>query len=151
MTIKPTYEELEQKVKDLEEEAAGRKHAEEALIETQLRYRDLIESAHDLIQSVRPDGSFAFVNPAWLETLGYGEEELPSLNLFDIIHPDSLQHCQETFSKTMSGQRVTDIQATFYAKDGREVYMEGGASPCFIEGEVIATHAIFRDHSENAG
>ena len=149
MTIKPTYEELEQKVKDLEEEAAGRKHAEEALIETQLRYRDLIESAHDLIQSVRPDGSFAFVNPAWLETLGYGEEELPSLNLFDIIHPDSLQHCQEAFSKIMSGQRVTDIQATFYAKDGREVYVEGGASPRFIEGEVIATHAIFRDLSEH--
>ena len=148
MVRKPTYEELAQRVKDLEGEAAGRKHAEEALIETQLRYRDLIESAHDLIQSVRPDGSFAFVNPAWLETLGYGEEELPSLNLFDIIHPDSLQHCREAFSKTMSGQRVTDIEATFYAKDGREVYVEGSASPRFIEGEVMATHAIFRDLSK---
>jgi len=64
MVKKPTYEELEQRAKDLEEEAAERKHAEEALIETQLRYRDLIENAHDLIQSVRPDGSFAFVNRA---------------------------------------------------------------------------------------
>ena len=148
MARKPTYEELEQKVKALEKAEAERKRSQEALKETEGRYRDLIESAHDMIQSIRPDGSFGFVNRAWLETLGYGEEELPSLNLFDIIHPDSLQHCQQVFSKIMTGQRVTDVQATFVAKDGREVYVEGGASPRLIRGEVLATHAIFRDISE---
>ena len=119
MARKPTYEELEQRVKALDKAEAERKRSQEALKETEGRYRDLIENAHDMIQSIRPDGSFAFVNRAWLETLGYGEEELPSLNLFDIIHPDSLQHCQQAFSKIMTGQRVTDIQATFVAKDGR--------------------------------
>jgi len=148
MTKKPTYEELEQKVRNLKEGALGRVRAEEALRESEERYRSLIENAHDMIQSVRPDGSFEFVNRAWLETLGYTEAELASLNLFDIIHPDSLQHCQEAFSNIMAGQRVTDIQATFVAKDGKAVSVEGSVSPRFIEGKVIATHGIFRDISE---
>jgi PAS domain S-box-containing protein len=41
MVKKPTYEELEQRVKDLEEEAAGRKHAEEAL-ERRLSYEQML-------------------------------------------------------------------------------------------------------------
>jgi len=64
MARKPTYEELEQRVKQLGEEAVEGKRYQEALKETEERYRDLIESAHDLIQSVRPDGSFVFVNRA---------------------------------------------------------------------------------------
>ncbi len=148
MAKKPTYEELEQRIKELEDEAERHKVQLRSLEETQGRYRDLIEGAHDLIQSVRPDGSFAFVNRAWLEALGYCEEELPSLNLFDVIHPDSLQHCQEIFSEIMAGQRVADIEAIFVAKSGNAVYVEGTASPRLIEGKVLATHAIFRDISE---
>ena len=94
MTKKPTYEELEQNVRDLEEEALEHDRAEEALCECEERYRNLIDNAHDMIQRVRPDGSFDSVNRAWLETLGHTEADLPSLNLFNIIHPDSLQHCQ---------------------------------------------------------
>jgi two-component system cell cycle sensor histidine kinase/response regulator CckA len=148
MAKKPTYDELEKRVKELEKEIHEHKQNQEALKETEERYRDLIENAHDLIQSVRPDGSFVFVNRAWLETLGYSEEELPTLNLFDIIHPDSLQHCQEVFSKVMAGQRVHDFQATLVCKNGKVLYIEGSASPRIIEGKVLATHAILRDISE---
>jgi len=148
MTKKPTYEELEKRIKDLAKETAALKRSDEELKESEERYCYLIESAHDMIQSIRSDGSFEFVNRAWLEALGYTEGELPSLNLFDIIHPDSLQHCQEVFSKIMAGQRVTDIQAVFVVKDGKAISVEGSASPRFIGGKFVATHAIFRDNIE---
>jgi DNA-binding NtrC family response regulator len=47
-----------------------RKQARESLQESEERYRNLIESTYDLIQSVAPDGRFLFVNRAWQETLG---------------------------------------------------------------------------------
>ena len=75
-----------------------RKQAEEGLRESEERYRDLFENANDLIQSVAPDGSLVYVNRAWRETLGYSEEEIPGLSLFDVIHPDSQGHCIEVFN-----------------------------------------------------
>jgi two-component system, cell cycle sensor histidine kinase and response regulator CckA len=148
MIAKPTYKELEQKVRSLEEETLGHKRTEASLHESEIRYRSLIENAHDMIQSVKPDGSFDFVNRSWLDTLGYTRADLAFLNLFNIIHPDSLQHCQEAFSKIMNGRRVRNIQATFVTKDGRSVSVEGGVTPRFIEGKIVATHGIFRDISE---
>ncbi len=47
------------------------------LIESEARFRAVIENASDMIQSVLPDGTFEFVNRAWLERLGYTDEELP--------------------------------------------------------------------------
>ncbi len=125
-----------------------RKRAEGKLRESEERYRNLFESSHDMIQSVTPDGHFIFVNQAWLETMGYTKAELPELNLFKIIHPDSLPHCRETFSKVMAGEVVTNIQATFVAKDGRLVQVEGNAAGRYVGGELYATQGIFRDITE---
>jgi PAS domain S-box-containing protein len=125
--------------------AIERKRAQEALRDSEERYRDIIESAHDMIQNVKPDGHFEFVNRAWLETLGYTGTELSALNISDIIHPDSLPHCREIFSKIMAGKAVTGIQATFVTKDGRQVFVEGNATPRYLEGKVVGTHAFFRD------
>ena len=121
---------------------------QELLVEKENRYNDLIENAYDLIQSVKPDGSFDFVNRAWLQTLGYSEAELPSLNLNDIIHSDSKKHCQEAFARIVKGERISDLQATFITKDGRSILIEGSAFPRFIGDKMVATHGIFRDITE---
>ena len=71
------------------------KKIEEAHRETEQRYREIIENAHDIIQSTRPDGTLAFVNQAWHEALGYTKADLHSLNLFDIIHPMQTMHMKD--------------------------------------------------------
>ena len=125
-----------------------RKRAEEALRESEKRYRDLIESTYDMIQSVAPDGRFVFVNRAWLETLGYTEAELPSQNLWKIIHPESLPHCQKVFSRVMDGEPIRNVQATFVTKDGKSILVEGNATGRYVGGKLVATHGFFRDITE---
>jgi sigma-B regulation protein RsbU (phosphoserine phosphatase) len=124
------------------------KRAQEAQRESEERYRELIESAHDIIQSIQPDGSLSFVNHAWHKILGYTETDLASINLFDIIHADSLQHCMELFSKVMTGQSMNNIPVILVAKDGTKVSVEGNVSPRIIDGKVVSTHGIFRDVTE---
>ena len=118
---------------------------EEAHRETEQRYHEIIENAHDIIQSTRPDGTLAFVNQAWHEALGYTKAELQSLKLSDIIHSDALPQYLKLFARVLAGQRVTEIPATFVTKNGRKIFVEGNVSPRILEGNVISTHGIFRN------
>jgi len=130
------------------EDINERKLALEALRESEERYRDLFENATDLIQSVRPDGTFAYVNRAWMQTLGYTHEDLPRLRLMDIIHPDCRAQCEEIFHRVLSGESVSGIQADFVTSRGERITVEGNVSCRFEKGEPVATRAILRDVTE---
>lgn len=118
------------------------------LIESEARYRAVIENASDMIQSVRPDGTFEFVNQSWLDTLGYTAEEVEQLSIWDVVHPDSLEHCQELFMAVMQGQSAEKVRMIFRMKEGRPVPAEGSVTLRIVDGEIIASHAFFRDISE---
>lgn len=122
--------------------------AREALRESEAKYRDLFENANDLIQSVTPEGRFLYVNRAWNEALGYDDDELSELNLFDIIHPASRAGCRESFDRVLAGERLDNVETVFVTKDGREVVVEGSASCRFDEGRPVSTRGIFRDVTE---
>ncbi len=143
-----TEKELRERERALQSDIATRKKTEEALRESEERYRILIENAHDMIQSVAPDGRFVFVNSAWCSTLGYTREEVRTLTLFDVLHPDCKTHCSEIFRRVMSGEPVDNVAVTFVGKDGRCIDAEGNVSVRSVGGKVIATQGIFRDVTE---
>jgi len=121
---------------------------ETALRESEARYRDILESSHDLVQSVRPDGTFDFVNQAWLRRLGYTAAEVQGLSVFDVICPDLIPNCKALFGRIMNGESVPDHETAFLAKDGSRVVLQGSMIPRISAGKVVATHAFFRDITE---
>jgi PAS domain S-box-containing protein len=125
--------------------AIERKQAETALRESEERYRDLFENATDLIQSVGPDGKYRFTNRHWRETLGYSEDEIARLTMFEVLAPESHDYCRQLFAKLMHGGHVVCADATFLAKDGRRVFVEGNLSCSFKDGKPVATRGFFRD------
>ena len=52
MTSRPSYEELEQRVRELEKKAVGRKKAEEALRESEARKRAILDASIDRLRYV---------------------------------------------------------------------------------------------------
>jgi PAS domain S-box-containing protein len=121
---------------------------EQAMRESEKKYRDLIEGAYDMIQTLTPDGRLLSVNHAWLHTLGYTEAEVPQLTIFDIIHPDNIALCQNVLARLRKGESVTNLAVTFVTKDGRAIPVEGNATALLRNGEVVASHGFFRDVSE---
>lgn len=121
-----------------------RKHAEEALLESEERYRDLFENANDLIQSVTSYGKFIYVNRAWCETLGYSEAEVASLNMFEIIHPEYQQYCRSYFCRVLAGEKI-EIQIAFLTKQGEKIILEGNINCKFVDNKPVATRGIFRN------
>ena len=125
-----------------------RKRMETALRESGEQYRDLFESASDLIQFVRPDGHFLLVNPAWRATFGYSAEEVEQLTIFDLIDPTCANHCMETFQRVLEQGRVDRIDAAFVAKNGDKIMIQGAANCRYEDGKPQVTRCIFRNVTE---
>jgi diguanylate cyclase (GGDEF)-like protein/PAS domain S-box-containing protein len=121
------------------------KEYEKKLQESEELYRDLFENSTDLIQCISPDGSFIYVNNSWRKTLGYDDNEIDKLNIFDLIKPDCIDECMEKFKRILTGEHLDHIETTFISKDGREILLEGNVNCKFEDGLPTSTRGIFRD------
>ena len=61
------------------------KRAEEALLETQLIYRAMVEQSNDGITIANIDGRYSMVNEAFCKMTGYTEDELLNMRVFDLF------------------------------------------------------------------
>jgi len=113
---------------------------------TAAMYKDFVDNARDLIQCVDSEGKFIFVNQAWLTTLGYASNEIDKITLWDIIHPDSMEHCMAVFEQVLTGKTYGEVEAVFVAKDGTGITVEGNVGVKLDEnGRFEYTRGIFRD------
>ena len=87
-----------------------RKLAEEALRESEEKYKTVVESSHDMIFMVNLEGTFLFTNEATRTTLGYSEEEIRATDGFSLIHPDDSEAVRARFSRLAEGKREDNIR-----------------------------------------
>ena len=57
--------------------------------------RFLADTSEGLISTLGLDGSILYTNAAWSAQLGYSATEALELNLLDVLHPDSHDHCKD--------------------------------------------------------
>lgn len=127
------------------EKEQTRLQTEKALIESEERFVDLFDNTNDLIQCVAPDGSLTYTNRTWRRIMGYSEVEIRSLNLLDLLHPDSMVCCQDRFSRLMNGESMNCIDFKFVSKSGETVYLSGDCGSIIREGGVVSTRGIFKN------
>ncbi len=87
-----------------------RKKAEEALRESEEKYRLVVENASEAI-FVAQDGMLKFVNPKTLELIGYSEHELTSRPFTEFIHPDDRAMVVERHERRIRGQHPPSVYA----------------------------------------
>jgi PAS domain S-box-containing protein len=85
-----------------------RKKAEEALIESEEKYRTVIENANDAIVILQGK-EFKYFNPKTCELTGYSEKELYSKPFLEIIHPDDQKTIIDMYVRRQSGEIVDEI------------------------------------------
>ena len=86
-----------------------RKRAEEALRESEERFRSTFEEAAIGMTMNGLDGRFLKVNRSLCEMLGYSEEELLATTFLAIVHPDDLGEAVDRMGQMMEGE-VEDFQ-----------------------------------------
>lgn len=146
MAKKPTYEELEQRVHELDEEAVKRKQAEEALRESEERFRLLYERAPLGYQSLDEHGHLLEVNQAWLDTLGYTREEVIGKSFGDFLHPDWVDHFKQNFSRFKADGESRGVEFKMMKKDGSLIMVAfNGKIGRDEKGDFKQTHCILHD------
>jgi PAS domain S-box-containing protein len=127
----------------------GTKRTDEALRESQERYRLLVTKANDIIYRTDAMGRFTFVNPVAMRIMKYSERELLERRFVDLIHPDYQAAAERFYGR----QFIRQQSSTYYeflalAKDGREVWIGQNVQVLLQDSKVIGFQAVARDITE---
>jgi PAS domain S-box-containing protein len=124
-----------------------RKHAEEALRQSEARYRDLFENASDIIYTHDLKGNYTSANQAARRILGYGPEEFLRMNYRDVVDPESLPAAEENFrKKTVNGVEATPpYEIRVRAKDGTPFWFEVTSRVLRDNGIAVGVHGSARN------
>jgi PAS domain S-box-containing protein len=139
MTEKPTYEELENRIQELELVEYSFKRAEMALQESEGRYRAVVEDMPGLICSFLPGGEITFVNKAYCEYFSETFEELVGTNFLSLI-PESEQ---KAVMDNISGLK---IESPTQAHEHRVIAPNGD-----IRWQRWTNRALFDDQGKTVG
>jgi len=145
MAEKPTYKELEQRIKELEKEAVEHTQAKEALKETEQKYQHLTESLLDTVYEFDREGRFTYVNEAGTRMFGYSKEEiLNGLRVQDTMVEDVRDLSQGVISEIFKGN-TTVGERTFLRKDGAHFIGEIHSGPIYKGNDVVGVRGVLRD------
>jgi PAS domain S-box-containing protein len=129
------------------EDITERKRAEEALQESEEKYRNLVERANDGIVIIQ-DRVVKYMNPRLAKMWGGTVEELMGTLFSDYIHPDELPQTVARYERRMAGEDVPPIYETVLRhKDGSRLYAELNAGTITYQGKP-ADLVIVRDITE---
>ena len=149
MDRKPTYEELQQRIKELEKEALRCQWVQEALKESEERYRDLYENAPNAYFSVRAyDGSILECNAAAPRLLGYDKETIIGMKVFDLYADTRYgrSEAQDVFKRFKAGESIRDAELQMKHKNGQPVWISLSVEPVRDrEGRVIESRSMVMD------
>ncbi len=125
------------------------KLAEEALRESEILYRDLVETSQDLIWQCDSEGKYIYLNIAWEDVFGFKVEEMLGKSFTEFQIPEYAERDMKEFARLLEGGTVKEFETVHIGKDGREINLAFSAK--FVEdddGNIIGTMGTAHDITE---
>ncbi len=127
------------------QDISERKHYEEALRESEARYRAMVETAQEGVWFVDARQRTSFINPRMASMLGYQTDEVLGRSLFDFCLPEDLEAVRNRLQIQQQGV-PTEWELRFVRCDGSHLWAHGQANAIFSPtGEYLGALAMVQD------
>lgn len=124
-TSEMQFKELKETYQAYRGEIIDRVQAEEALNESEKKYRNILNSMEDGYYEVDLSGNLTFINPAFCKHLGYSKEELVGMNNRQFMTEDTAQKVFTTFNEVYrTGKPALAFDWETVTKDGTRKFVE---------------------------
>ena len=123
-----------------------RKATEKMLIQAEARYRDLVETAHDLVWSMDNKGRWTYLNNAVSNIYGYGAEDMLFKHYSDYQLPESRDRDLSAMESILAGKELVGYETVHVDKDGNHKNISFNAKPTLnSDGSVAYITGTARD------
>jgi len=130
------------------EDITERKKMEEALKESEERYRSLVENSRDSIVIIDLKGNVQFANKYTEELTGYTREEGLGMNVREITPLRYVPKILNMLKEAITGKPIPYFESVIRKKDGTLIPVESGGQAVFKDGKVVGIQIITRDIAE---
>lgn len=123
-----------------------RKATEKMLIQAEARYRDLVETAHDLVWSMDNKGRWTYLNKAVTNIYGYQADEMLFKHYSDYQLPESRDRDLSALETILNGNEVVGYETVHLNKKGEQIHISFNAKPTMnTDGSVAYITGTARD------
>jgi len=131
--------------------AAGelqRKKAEDALRDSEQRYRAIMENAYDLIVEINNQGHCQYVSPNCQAVLGHDSADMLGKSFFDFVHPEERQRLVDSFHSHMGLLEKFDMLCRLQTKQAEWRWFESHIHPFRTSIGTVMGVIVTRDITE---
>lgn len=136
MNKKPTYEELEKKVKELENELT--------------KFKFIAENSNDYIGFRDSSGKLVYSTSSFIESLGYSNQDYldGKITMKDYVHPDDYELVFEKFQLAMKGEEIAPLEYKAVSKNNEIRNLSVSSKPFWHNNKFEGLLASIKDITE---
>lgn len=126
-----------------------RKKTEDALRDSEQRYRAIVENAYDLIIEISNEGECHYISPNCQAVLGYEAADLIGKSFFDFVYPEERQALAAAFHSNIGALQEIDITCRLQTKRGEWRWCESHVHPFRTSMGTVKGVIVTRDITEH--
>lgn len=125
--------------------AVERKDAEDALRESEEKFRTIAQRSFDMILTLNPEGEITYVSQAAEIVGGYEPQEIIGKPFFIFLHESEISEGALLLQRIMAGEYAKSWELTICRKNGTAATLEVNAFPVVKDGKIVEIRATTRD------
>lgn len=125
------------------------KQVENALGESEEKFRTFMETASDLMNITDKDLNLTYVNDSMVRKLGYSKQEMVGMHIARLLRKEDVEKDFKQKTKELIAKGKFNLETTWVAKDGKEIHGELKVVAVYDnDGTFEGTRGVFHDLTE---